>query len=154
MGKPAALIALGLTPFVALALPEQLHLNVERRWHPFACGAVCMALSLIAGISGRILYILFVRSSLTLHAVVATMALTQSLSHALKIVYFGGMAVEAAEVSPWLAATMVLLAFAGTSLSRPALERMSDNSFRAWTRWTVMALGAGYLAGGIGLGVH
>src|SRR5678816_2545595 len=45
VGKPAALIAMGITPFVALALPERLHLNVERRWHPFACGIVCMALS-------------------------------------------------------------------------------------------------------------
>ena len=33
VGKAAALIAMGLTPFVALLLPEKLHLNVERRGH-------------------------------------------------------------------------------------------------------------------------
>lgn len=150
VGKPAALIAMGLTPFIALALPRRLHLNVERRWHSFACGIVCMALSLTAGISGPLLDVFFVRSTMNRHAVVATKAITQSLSHCLKIVYFGGvLAVEGGAVSPWLAAAMVLLAFAGTSLSRPVLERISDESFRWWTRWGVLALGAIYLASGV-----
>jgi uncharacterized membrane protein YfcA len=151
VSKPMALIALGLTPFVALALPEKLHLNVERRWHPFACGFVCSALSLIAGVSGPVLDVFFVRSALSRHTVVATKAATQSLSHLLKIAYFGGViALAGAEVPPWLAATMVLLAFAGTSLSRRVLERISDASFRRWTRGTVMALGGIYLASGVG----
>ena len=153
--KPVALIALGLMPFAALALPERLHLNVEREWHPLACGMVCSALSLSAGIAGPILDVFFVRSKMGRHAVVATKALTQTLSHLMKIAYFGGvMAVEGAEVSPWLAATMVLLAFAGTSASRSVLERISDASFRAWTRRTVMTLGLFYLASGIAAAIH
>src|SRR5437667_398937 len=44
---------------------------------------------------------------------------------------------------------MGLLAFTGTSLSRRVLERMNDASFRLWTRWTVMGLGAFYLANGV-----
>src|ERR1043166_2480467 len=51
-GKPVALIAMGLTPFVTLALPERLHLNVERRGHSTACGIICTTLSLTAGVSG------------------------------------------------------------------------------------------------------
>src|SRR5438132_5806783 len=31
VGKPIALIVMGFTPFITLALPEKLHLNVERR---------------------------------------------------------------------------------------------------------------------------
>ena len=85
VGKPAALIVMGFTPFVALALPKQQHLNVERPWHPFACGIVCMALSLTAGISGPLLDVFFVRSAMNRHVVVATKAVTQSLSHCLKI---------------------------------------------------------------------
>ena len=150
VGKPAALIVMGLTPFAALALPERLHLNVERRGHSLACGIVCMALSLTAGISGPLLDVFFVRSKMTRHAVVATKAVTQSLSHCLKVLYFGGvLAIEGRAVSPWLAVTMVLLAFLGTSLSRPVLERISDVSFRLWTRWGVLALGAIYLASGV-----
>lgn len=152
VGKAAALIAMGLTPFAALLLPEKLHLNVERRGHSVLCGFVCLALNLVAGIAGPILDAFFVRSKMSRHAVVATKALTQTLSHLVKIVYFGGViAVQGGEVSPWLIPTMVLLAFLGTSLSRPVLERMSDASFRQWTRWTVMTLGALYLASGLRL---
>ena len=152
VGKAAALVVMGLTPFVALLLPEKLHLNVERPGHPVVCGVVCLALNLTAGIAGPILDVFFVRSKMSRHAVVATKALTQSLSHVIKIAYFGGvMAVEGADVSPWLAASMVLLAFVGTTLSRRVLERMTDASFRRWTRWTVMTLGFMYLASGLRL---
>ena len=84
------------------------------------------------------------------HAVVATKAMTQSLSHLMKIAYFGGL-VSAGQglVEPWAAAMMVALAFTGTSLSRHVLERMNDESFRRWTRWTVMATGVFYLASGV-----
>ena len=150
VGKPAALIAIGATPFIALALPERLHLNVQRRWHPFACGVICLALSLAAGIAGPILDLFFVRSKMTRHAVVATKAITQSLSHLLKTFYFAGvLAATTAEVQPWLAATIIPLALAGTSLSRRVLEQISDATFRRWTRWTVIALGALYLASGV-----
>lgn len=150
VAKPIALVVMGLIPFITLALPEKLHLNVERRGHSFACGVICSALALTAGVSGPILDVFFVRSRMGRHAVVATKALTQSLSHILKIIYFGGVvAVEGGAVGPWLATMMVLLAFAGTSLSRRVLEGMNDTSFRFWTRWTVMTLGVFYLASGI-----
>src|SRR3954467_7125860 len=93
LSKPVALIMLGLTPFVTLALPEKLHLNVERRGHPFACGVICSVLALTAGVSGPILDVFFVRSKMNRHAVVATKAMTQSLSHISKILYFGAFAV-------------------------------------------------------------
>jgi uncharacterized membrane protein YfcA len=141
---------MGVTPFVTLVLPEKLHLNVERRGHPLACGVICSTLSLTAGVSGPILDVFFVRSKMGRHAVVATKAMTQSLSHILKIAYFGAfVAMEGASVHPGLAAIMVLLAFAGTQLSQPVLHRMNDASFRFWTRWTVMSLGVFYLGSGI-----
>lgn len=152
VGKAAALLLLGATPFVALALPEKLHLNVERRGHAFACGTVCLALSLTAGVSGPILDVFFVRSKMKRHAVIATKAITQSLSHALKILYFGGLfVIEGAEIETWLALMMIVLAFLGTGLSRRVLEQISEASFRRWTRWTVMALGVIYLASGLKL---
>ena len=150
VSKPVALIVMGLTPFLALALPERLHLNVERRGHASICGAICSVLNLTAGVSGPILDVFFVRSKMTRHAVVATKAMTQSFSHLLKIGYFGGMVgIDRGLVDPWIVGMMVLLAFAGTQLSRRVLERMNDESFRRWTRWTVMATGIFYLASGL-----
>jgi uncharacterized membrane protein YfcA len=150
VSKPVVLIVMGLTPFVGLALPESLHLNVERRGHSSTCGAICTVLSLTAGVSGPILDTFFVRSRMTRHAVVATKATTQSLSHLLKIAYFGGIVTAGrGTVEPWMGAMMIALAFAGTTLSTRVLERMNDASFRAWTRRVVMAIGVAYLASGI-----
>jgi len=150
VSKPVALVAMGLTPFITLALPEKLHLNVERRGHATACGIICSALSLTAGVSGPILDIFFVRSRMGRHAVIATKAMTQSLSHVMKIAYFGAfVSVEGGSVHPALGAAMVLLAFTGTSLSKHVIARMNDQSFRFWTRWTVMTLGLFYLASGV-----
>jgi hypothetical protein len=152
LSKPMALIMLGITPFVTLALPEKLHLNVERKGHPVACGVICTALALTAGVSGPILDIFFVRSKMNRHRVVATKASTQSLSHILKIVYFGAIvSVEGARVHPLLGAVMVGLALTGTSFSQPVLKRMNDTSFRRWTRWTVMSIGVFYLVSGLAL---
>jgi uncharacterized membrane protein YfcA len=150
VSKPVALIAMGFTPFLTLALPEKLHLNVERKGHSTACGFICSSLALTAGVSGPILDVFFVRSRMNRHAVIATKAMTQSLSHILKIGYFGAfVAVEGGNVHPALAAMMVVLAFVGTSLSRHVVSRLTDESFRMWTRWTVMVLGVFYLASGV-----
>ena len=150
VSKPWVLITMGLTPFVALALPESLHLNVERRGHSSLCGAICAALSLTAGVSGPILDTFFVRSKMSRHAVVATKATTQSLSHLLKIGYFGGvLALGGGGTAPWIGIMMVALAFVGTTLSTRVLERMTDNSFRLWTRRVVMSIGVAYLASGV-----
>src|SRR5512132_2182720 len=133
VSKPIALVVMGLTPFITLALPEKLHLNVERRGHPTMCGIICTTLSLTAGVSGPILDVFFVRSKMGRHAVIATKAMTQSLSHILKIAYFGAfVAVEGGNVHPVLAAMMVALALVGTSLSKHVLARMNDASFRFW----------------------
>ena len=150
VSKPVALIAMGLTPFITLALPEKLHLNVERKGHATACGFICSTLSLTAGVSGPILDVFYVRSKMSRHAVIATKAMTQSLSHVLKIIYFGAfVTMEGGNVHPGLAIMMILLAFTGTSLSKHVVARMSDESFRTWTRWTVMVLGVFYLGSGL-----
>ncbi len=152
VSKPVALIMMGLTPFLTLALPESLHLNVERRGHSLACGLISSSLALMSGVSGPILDVFFVRSKMTRHAVVATKSMTQSFSHVLKIAYFGGLlATDRGTVDPWLAGAMVVLAFTGTTLSRRVLERMNDAAFRRWTRWAVMATGTYYLGSGIAL---
>lgn len=152
VSKPIALIAMGLTPFIALMLPESLHLNVERRGHSFSCGAICSALSLTSGVSGPILDTFFVRSRMTRQRVVATKAMTQSFTHILKIAYFGAIvSTGRGAVEPWLGAMMIILAFIGTNLSRRVLDRMDDKSFRFWTRWTVVVLGIYYLGNGIWL---
>jgi uncharacterized membrane protein YfcA len=150
VSKPVALLVLGITPFVGLALPEKLVLDVQKRGHPFACGVICTGLQLLAGVSGPILDVFFVRSQMDRRAVVATKASIQSLGHIIKIAYFGGLVAAASRGSvDWrLGVLMVALAVVGTTLSRRVLEKLTDASFRQWTRWTVMTLGVVYLVTG------
>jgi uncharacterized protein len=151
--KAVALVLLGLTPFAAMALPEKLVLDVKRRGHPFLCGLICTGLQLVTGVAGPILDVFFVRSQMDRRAVVATKASMQSLAHIIKIAYFGGLvgAAQRGTVDFRVAAMMVALAIVGTSLSRRVLERLTDTSFRQWTRWTVMGTGTVYLVSGTAL---
>ena len=151
LGKAGALIAMGLTPFVGLALPASWRLDVLRRGHPVACGLACVTLSLTAGIAGPILDLFFVRSAMHRRCVVGTKALTQAFSHALKVGYFGVLLEGTAGISPVVALGMVVLAIAGTRLSKGVLERMSDAAFRRWTRTTIMGIGLAYGAMGVAL---
>src|SRR4029453_17715822 len=61
--KGLALIILGLTPFLALALPERARLNVAKPAHAVVAGVICMALQLVAGVSGPILDTFFIQSA-------------------------------------------------------------------------------------------
>lgn len=149
LDKATAFVVLGLMPFATLLLPSSLRLDVQKRGHSFACGLLCMALSLTAGIAGPILDVFFVRSAMSRHAVVATKAFSQSVSHIVKANYFGALLTTAGGVAFPVAAAMIATAFLGTQLSKPVLARLSDGSFRSWTRWTVMGCGAVYLASGI-----
>ncbi len=159
VSKPVAYILLGLTPFVSFALPRRLALNVDHPGHPFSCGVICMGLQLLAGVSGPMLDVFFVRSSLNRRGVVATKAMSQTLGHLIKIIYFGGISIlDATTATSGSLATLlslplvvacVVLAFTGTSLSKRVLEKMSDANFRRWTQWTVMTMGVIYLVSGV-----
>ena len=57
-------------------------------------------------------------------------------------------AAQRGTVDFWLGVLMVALAITGTTLSRRVLEKLTDASFRQWTRWTVMTTGVVYLVDG------
>ena len=149
--RPVVYVILGLTPFASYVLPTSLKLNVDRRVHSFACGVVCSVLSLLAGISGPLLDVFFLESRMSRQAVVATKAASQTFAHLSKIFYFGWLLRSAAqgEVEWPFALAMVALAVVGTTLSRKALDRMTDNDFRRWTRYTVTTIGVFYLGNGV-----
>jgi uncharacterized membrane protein YfcA len=147
--KGIALMILGLTPFIGLALPARMRLNVARPFHGVACGAVCMTLQFVAGVSGPILDVFFVQSGLDRRGIVATKAAVQTLGHALKIAYFGALLIAGGgELSPIVAAMAIVLAIAGTQGSRRVLERMSDTQFLQWSRRLIIALSIVYLGQG------
>ena len=87
------------------------------------------------------------------HGVVATKAMSQTLGHLIKILYFGGIVSMSNQIAAGLSLPLmvacVLLAFSGTTLSKRVLDKMSDANFRQWTKWTVLTMGVIYLASGL-----
>jgi len=148
--KGIALIILGLTPFLAMALPQHARLNVAKPAHAVAGGAVCMALQLLAGVSGPILDTFFVQSGLGRHGIVSTKAAVQTLGHAMKLVYFGTALAVIGEggLSPMIFVVAIALAVVGTQSSRFVLDRLSDTQFKRWSRAIIVTLSVVYLGQG------
>lgn len=147
--ESTVLLGLGLVPFVALALPAGPLLDFAHRRGALLCGALVVGTQLAFGVAGPLLDVFFVRGGLERHAVVATKAVTQALSHTLKILFFlpilGGFDTDLA-----LAALLTVLgALVGTRVGAKLLDRIGEATFRRWTRRLVLAIGATFLVRGV-----
>ena len=151
--KPLVLLMVGLTPFAALSVPQRFAPNIERRGQAFLAGLIGGTLQLVAGVTGPLLDIFYVRSGMTRQVNVATKSAAMVLGHVSKVAYFGLMIAEPAgrDLEQWL-----VMAFAAawavsghTHLSRRLLDKMSDKQFYYWTRRVILALGAVYVVQGV-----
>ncbi len=150
--KPFTLVALGLLSLAGLLMPSRFAPNILRRGDAIGCGALCTSLQLIAGVSGPIFDVFFVKSEMGRKEVVATKAAIQTLGHFLKVAYFGQLLTAGgSEVAPLALAIAVVMAMSGTQLSRTVLDAISDAQFRRWTRSLVAAIASFYLAHGVAL---
>ncbi|HKP59679.1 MAG TPA: sulfite exporter TauE/SafE family protein [Polyangiales bacterium] len=136
-------LGLGLTPFIAAVLPARWF-DFERPRAAAATGCAVAALQLTAGAAGPLLDIAFVDSKLGRHQVVATKAVTQCFSHSLKLAYFLP-ALARGSVDPGLVLGVFLATLSGTKLGTAILERMSDATFRRYSRTIVLCVGSVYL---------
>jgi uncharacterized membrane protein YfcA len=103
---------------------------------------------LLTGVTGPLIDTYFLGGRFEPREIVATKAVCQIVSHAAKLVYFGGLVEQAAGVDPVLAAAGVTASLVGTSLARPVLQRLSPQQYRAWTAAIITAIGMSYLAAG------
>ena len=142
--KPVTYLLLGLVPALVWLPKGWLDLDAERRPHAVAAGVLVTAVNLVAGVAGPLLDVFFVRTAMGRHAVVATKAATQVLSHAAKVVVYGA-SLGGAGV-PWVVVlAAVPLSMLGTAVGGRLLDRMSEASFTRATRWVVSGIGVAYL---------
>ncbi len=146
--KPWALLGLGASPFLVRLLPQGMRPDAESPAQGALYGTLCMALMLLTGVAGPLADSFFLGGKLERRQIVATKSMCQTLSHALKLVYFAGLIENAGTVDPWLGGVAVLASMAGTMLARRVLEAMSDASFRLWGTRIITAIGAFYLVQG------
>ena len=144
--KALTYLFLGLVPALVWLPKGVLRLDASRPAHAVAAGLAVTAVNLVAGVAGPLLDVFFVRSRLGRHAVVATKAATQVLSHTAKIVLYGGPLLAGGGGLPGtVLALAVPLSMLGTWVGGRVLDRMSDAGFASATRWVVSGIGVTYL---------
>ena len=100
------------------------------------------AAQLLAGASGPVLDIFDVQSDMTREQILGTKAVTQTLGHILKLIYYGAvMAVASTELPLWVVPAVVAAAILGNYLASLVVARMTDNQFKQIGRYVIMVIG-------------
>lgn len=147
--REGILVALGVLPFLSGRLPAAATISRERPSAAAGCGFLVGTLHLVAGVSGPVLDVFFLRAALDRRQVVATKAITQALAHAGKAGFFLATLDAANRPAPGLVLAVWAAAGAGTTLGRAALEHLDEASFRRLGGLVVRAAGLAYLARGL-----
>lgn len=147
--RALVLLALGIIPFLAVLIPARYVPQATNRYGAEVCGFLNTCLQFIAGVSGPLLDVFFVRSDMDRRAVVATKAACQTITHLAKLIYFSRIMGGQGEVEEWAIGIAITMAIVGTSLSKFVLERLTDHQFRRYTQWIVMTIGIVYLSQGV-----
>ena len=144
------LIAIGAFPWLGLVLPKLNGLDVTRPATAAVCGTAVTAAQLFAGASGPLLDFFYLHARLDRYQVVASKALTQTLGHLLKLVYYGGViGVSGDGIEYPFLVLAVLAAVLGTRLGTGLLDYLGDGEFRRISRWVILAIGAYCISDGI-----
>jgi len=141
------LLALGLLPYIAWALPKNAALDVSKKPIGLLAGMVVVATNLLAGVGGPLLDVFFQRVDMTRHQVVATKAVAQSLGHISKIIFFGFLTVSASNDWPvlWLVLIAMTASVTGTTLGKKILDKINDEIFFLWTQRILLSVGAVFI---------
>lgn len=142
-GPLVVFLGLGATPFIAALLPARA-VDFQRPHAAVLCGCAVAAVQLLVGAAGPLLDVTFLDTRLNRQQVVATKAVTQVFSHLLKLVYFVP-AVSDHSITPGLALAVLCATLCGTRLGTWLLQRLSDATFRRYSRRIVYAIGGIYL---------
>lgn len=150
--KAILFLLMGSVPFIALPF-RKIKMDFQLKSHALLCGFAVSTLQLLAGVAGPLLDVFFIKTHLTRHQIVATKAITQTMGHAMKIVFYWEifMAQNSHELGYWFYGLAVPSALAGTRIGVIILDKMTDKQFLKWTQWIVMGLGTFYLIRGFTL---
>lgn len=153
--KEFVLVAVGLFPFIALFTPKAIPINIMNTKTSFICGTVVTAVQIFAGASGPALDVFFLNSPLTRHEIIATKAITQTISHFIKLIYYGHMLYysvsDKLEVTYAILAASVFCAFLGTRGGKVVLDKLSEQQFQKYSRIVITLIGGFYIVKGMAM---
>jgi uncharacterized membrane protein YfcA len=143
--KALVYLLLGLMPFAVEILPASWRPNIEGRGVPFFTGIFTTIIQFLSGVGGPFLDIFFQKSVLDRKTTLATKAVVQTASHVLRGAYFISLNGMGAGLETLTVLAAIALAIGGTALAPYVIERMTDNSFRQWTRLVIYSISIVYL---------
>ena len=143
-------ILIGSFPLIALWLPKSIDLDMEKEPIAFLSGIVVTTAQMLAGASGPVLDIFYVKSSLTRHEILGTKAVTQTLGHIIKLVYYSFLISAASQELPfWVFPAVVVAALSGNWIGKQLLESISDEQFKTVGRYVIVVIGIIYIGKGV-----
>jgi uncharacterized protein len=144
------LIVIGAFPWLARLLPKHRGLDITRPATALVCGSAVTAAQLFAGASGPLLDVFYLHARLDRYQIIASKALTQTIGHLLKLVYYGGViGVSGDGIAPGYLLLAVPAAVIGTRVGTRLLDRIADDHFRRISAWVILAIGAACVVEGI-----
>ena len=151
---PVILIAIGLIAWLPVLLPRRIGLDITRQPIALLCGIVVTAAQLLAGTSGPLLDVFYLKSNLNRFEVVATKAFTQAVGHIVKVGYFIWLTtVLEQELHEFVAfgflVLVLVVALLGTKLGTYLLRRINEVAFRKMSTVLILVLGTVVGIGGI-----
>ena len=147
--KGLLFLLIGSFPFITLLLPKSIDLDMQRKPIAFLSGLVVTTAQMLAGASGPVLEIFYVKSSLTRHEILGTKAITQTLGHIIKLVYYAFFLSLSTELPLWIFPAVILAAILGNNLAALVIEKMNDESFKRIGRYTIVVVGTVYIGKGL-----
>ena len=157
VATPVLFLLLGAIPLTLSSCRSASRRSFEQAPRGGGLRVLVTAAHLLAGVSGPLLDVFFVRAELDRFEVIATKAVTQTAGHAVKILYFGWLVPTAPlerELPLWLYPVLVAARTSARKAGGRILEAFTDASFRRWTGRVVIALSLLYVwRGATGLGL-
>jgi uncharacterized membrane protein YfcA len=142
-------IIIGSFPILALRLPRFINLDIEKRPVAFLSGLIVTTAQMLAGASGPVLDIFYVNSSLTRHEILGTKAVTQTLGHIIKLVYYSFLLTAVTQQLPaWIFPAVAFAALAGNWIGKELIEKISDDQFKTVGRYIILVVGFIYIVKG------
>ena len=147
--KGVVFILIGSFPFLALALPKTIKLDIERAPIAFLCGLLVTSAQMLAGASGPVLDIFYFQSHLSRQEILGTKAITQTLGHIIKLGYYALFLSLSIELPWWIYPAVIIAALTGNWAGKHIVDRINDKLFKTVGRIIIMIIGGLYIVKGI-----
>jgi len=124
-------------------------LDITKPLTTVVCGFSVTFAQLIAGAAGPLLDVFYLNSGLGRQSVVANKALTQTIGHTLRIVYYGLLISVDSQLVWWIFPLAIFAAIAGTRAGVTILARWHDVGFQRISRQIILTIATACIIRGV-----